>query len=302
VGKTAIVEGLALRIARKEVPPELQDNRVLELNLADMLSGTAFRGELEQRIRKFTEELEAMGDKTLLFIDEIHMIHQVKGVEGGLNLSDMLKPALARGKLAIIGATTWHEFQASLQKDPAIERRFQPVIVGEPSKGVAVEILRHLKKGYEDHHKVAIDDGAIVAAVELTQQYIRNRFLPDKAMDAIDEAAAKAAIDGYLGHRTAAGALGQAAEDAAARIGKERGALEEEMRHLKDLEGRYAEDIAIRSAEHALEEHIGELAKEEGELRQRKTDRPTVTAEDVRKVLDAWRAYMDAAGDRSKEE
>jgi len=217
VGKTAIVEGLAERIAAGRVPEALVGKKILALDLGEIIAGTGLRGELESRVRTLMAKLESLEREAIVFIDEIHMIHHAKGVEGGLNFSDMIKPALARGEVAVIGATTWTDYNQTLRLDPAIERRFQPVLVGEPSRLASIEILQNLKSDYEKFHTVKITDPAIVAAVDLSRKFIKNRFLPDKAIDLMDEASAKVSIEASQRHKIALGIIHHASQKAAAR-------------------------------------------------------------------------------------
>ncbi|MDW2796298.1 ATP-dependent Clp protease ATP-binding subunit [Clostridium boliviensis] len=190
VGKTAVVEGLAQMIASGEVPETIAGKRLLTLDLSGMVAGSKYRGEFEERIKKVIAEVIDDGE-VLLFIDEIHTIIGAGGAEGAIDASNILKPSLARGELQLIGATTIEEYRKYIEKDSALERRFQPVKVEEPSEDAAVGILRGLKVRYEDHHKVTITDDAIMAAVKLSARYINDRFLPDKAIDVIDEASSK---------------------------------------------------------------------------------------------------------------
>lgn len=196
VGKTAIVEGLAQRIHNGKVPEVLKDKRVVELNLNAMVAGSKYRGEFEERIKAVVDEIVEHKDELIVFVDELHTIVGAGqgGGEGGLDVSNVLKPALARGELHLIGATTLNEYQKYIEKDAALERRFQPVFVPEPTVEQTIEILRGLRDKYEAHHKIKISDEAIVAAAELSDRYISNRFLPDKAIDLIDQAASRVRI------------------------------------------------------------------------------------------------------------
>ncbi|GGN08677.1 ATP-dependent Clp protease ATP-binding subunit ClpC [Actinoplanes campanulatus] len=193
VGKTAIVEGLAQRIVDGEVPLTLQDKRVVQLDLAGLVAGTKYRGDFEERLKKVIDEIQASGDSLIVFLDEIHTLVGVGGggEGGGMDASNMLKPALARGRLRVIGATTLDEYRKNIEKDAALARRFQPVLVGEPSVEDTVAILRGLRDNYEAHHQVRITDEALDAAAVLSDRYITDRFLPDKAIDLIDQAGAR---------------------------------------------------------------------------------------------------------------
>jgi ATP-dependent Clp protease ATP-binding subunit ClpB len=191
VGKTAIVEGLALRIVNGDVPEGLKEKRLLSLDLAAMVAGAKFRGEFEDRLKAVLKEVTEASGQIILFIDELHTLVGAGAAEGAMDASNMLKPALARGELRCVGATTLDEYRKRVEKDPALERRFQPVLVGEPSVEDAIAILRGLKERYEVHHGVRVTDGAIIAAATLSERYISDRFLPDKAIDLIDEAASR---------------------------------------------------------------------------------------------------------------
>ncbi|MCL1900588.1 MAG: ATP-dependent Clp protease ATP-binding subunit, partial [Promicromonosporaceae bacterium] len=193
VGKTAVVEGLAQDIARGDVPETLKDKNLYTLDLGSMVAGTRYRGDFEERLKKVLKEIRTRGD-IILFIDEIHTLVGAGGAEGAMDAASILKPQLARGELQTIGATTLDEYRKYVEKDPALERRFQPIQVAEPTVAHAIEILKGLRDRYEAHHRVTITDGALTAAVKLADRYINDRFLPDKAIDLIDEAGARLRI------------------------------------------------------------------------------------------------------------
>src|SRR5579875_3957377 len=196
VGKTAIVEGLAQRIARGAVPPALKEKRVLALALGPLVAGTKYRGEFESRVKRILDEVKRAGREVILFIDELHTLVGAGAAEGSLDLGSMIKPELARGELQCIGATTFDEYRKYVESDAALERRFQPVQVEEPTIEQTVAILRGLRPRYAEHHGVRIDDDALEAAAALAARYIADRYLPDKAIDVVDEAAAAAAMQG----------------------------------------------------------------------------------------------------------
>jgi ATP-dependent Clp protease ATP-binding subunit ClpB len=191
VGKTAIVEGIARRIADGDVPETLRDRQVVALDLGALIAGSKYRGEFEDRLKAVLKEIQESDGRVILFIDELHTLVGAGAAEGAVDAANLLKPALARGELRCIGATTIGEYRKHIEKDAALERRFQPVLVGEPSVEDTISILRGLKERYETHHRVRILDSAIVAAATLSQRYIADRFLPDKAIDLVDEAAAR---------------------------------------------------------------------------------------------------------------
>src|SRR5437870_288243 len=191
VGKTAIVEGIAQRIVRGDVPESLKNKRLVSLDMGALVAGAKFRGEFEDRLKAVLKEVETAAGAIILFIDEIHTIVGAGAAEGAMDAANLLKPALARGELRCIGATTLDEYKKRIEKDAALERRFQPVLVSQPTVADTIAILRGLKERYEVHHGIRITDSALVAAATLSDRYITDRFLPDKAIDLIDEAASK---------------------------------------------------------------------------------------------------------------
>jgi ATP-dependent Clp protease ATP-binding subunit ClpB len=277
VGKTAIAEGLAARIISGDVPESLKKRRLLSLDLAALVAGTKFRGEFEERLKAFIKEVIAAEGQIILFIDELHTLVGAGSAEGSMDASNMLKPALARGELRAIGATTLGEFRKYIEKDPALERRFQQVLVGEPSVEDSISILRGLKERYEVHHGVRIQDSALVAAATLSHRYISSRFLPDKAIDLIDEAAARlrTEIDSLpqeldvVERRTRRLEIEREAlkkeKDAGS---KERlGALEKELADLNEnasgLRARWQKEKSVITALRAVKEEIDKKKQEE---------------------------------------
>lgn len=203
VGKTAIAEGLAQSIIQKKVPAILRTKRVLALDLPAIVAGTKYRGEFEQRLKRITDEITAAKRNIILFIDEIHTLAQAGGAEGAIDADDILKPALARGDLQVIGATTAEEYKQFIAKDVTLDRRLHPILIDEPTKEQTVKILQGIKRKYEQFHKVKITDESIATAVRLAEQHMKSKAFPDKAIDLMDEAASKASID-TVGHESEA--------------------------------------------------------------------------------------------------
>lgn len=233
VGKTAIVEGLAEKIIAGDVPTFLQSKRLLSLQVAELLASTKYRGEFEQRIKGLVDEIRRSERQIILFIDEIHTVMQTRGTEGAVSLSDMLKPALARGDLQLIGATTPKEYEEYIQPEESWDRRFQPVLIDEPSVDEAIQILHGLKKNYEQFHQVRFTDAALEAAVRFSKEYIKGRRLPDKAIDVIDEAAAMVNIRDKEHHPAAA--LLHVAAQTAAQLPAKNGWPEVTPQHIKTV-------------------------------------------------------------------
>src|SRR5690625_4069707 len=194
-GKTAIAEGLAHRIIAGDIPENLKDKKVFSLDMGALIAGAKYKGEFEERLKSVIKEVSSSDGQIILFIDEIHTLVGAGGGQGAMDAANILKPALARGELRTVGATTLDEYQKYFEKDKALERRFQKVMVDEPDTESAISILRGIKEKYETHHQVRIRDEAIIGAVKLSQLYISNRFLPDKAIDLMDEAASKLRIE-----------------------------------------------------------------------------------------------------------
>src|SRR5215210_1885711 len=266
VGKTAIVEGLAQWIVNDEIPDTLADKRILALDLSGMVAGTQYRGEFEERLKKVIQEVRDNPDDQIIFLDELHTVVGAGAVEGSMDASNMLKPALAYGEMRLVGATTVDEYRKNIEKDAALERRLQPVLIGEPSVDEAIEILRGLKDRYEAHHRVKITEEAIVAAVELSDRYVTGRFLPDKAIDLMDLASARV----YLRAKTKPG---------------DTKALEEELRILQTERDHAvaAEDFGKTQEPKEKVAALPEPIEESGGDR-----RPTVgevTAEDIAEVV-----------------
>ena len=272
VGKTAIAEGLAERIAAADVPEELLDKRVLSLDLSGMVAGTKYRGEFEERIKKTIDEVKKAGN-VILFIDELHTIVGAGSAEGAVDAANILKPALSRGEIRVVGATTLDEYRKYIEKDAALERRFQPVTVGEPSPEATLEILKGLRDKYEAHHKLTITDEALEAAVSLSRRYINDRFLPDKAIDLMDEAAspvrmsAESTSPDLKSLEEKINALHREKADAIAAQDYEKAA------QLRDLEQKYTQQVDI---------------ERENWKKSLSTNRGSVGAEDIAKVVAGW--------------
>jgi ATP-dependent Clp protease ATP-binding subunit ClpC len=273
VGKTAIVEGLAQRIVSEEIPEPLRDKRVLALDVGGLVAGTRFRGDFEERMRQLIEELQAEEKNIILFIDELHSIVGAGGAEGAVNASSMLKPALARGELQVVGATTLDEYRKHVEKDPALERRFQPVLVSEPTVDESVAILFGLRDRYEAHHRVKISDEAIIGAAQLSDRYITDRFLPDKAIDLLDEAAAEVRLRSTVPPVDVK------------RIEEELAALEREKDEAVRAED-YEKAASLKQREAELRAELEQ--HQEGWAGQRETNAPEVTREDIARILEEW--------------
>ena len=272
VGKTAVVEGLAQHIAAGVVPEKMKDKRIYTLDLPGMIAGSKYRGEFEERMKGLISEVESNGN-IILFLDEIHTMIGAGGAEGAIDASGILKPSLARGELQLIGATTITEYRKYIEKDAALERRFQPVSVEEPSKEQCLEILKGLKGRYESHHKVLIRDEALEAAVSMSERYITDRNLPDKAIDVLDESCSKVSLKGY-------------------KVPENLTALD---LRLKELEKQKEESIKNGCFEEAslLQKEQEEAEKKSEQLKKRfqkktSSSQPEVTEEDIAEVVSAW--------------
>ncbi len=272
VGKTAVAEGLAQRIVAEEVPDTLRNKRVVTLDLTGMVAGTKYRGDFEERIKNALDEVSKSGD-VILFIDEIHTLIGAGAAEGAVDAANILKPSLARGEIQVIGATTLEEYRKHIEKDAALERRFQPITVGEPTSEETQEILRGLRDKYEAHHKVKITDAALHAAVQLSTRYIADRFLPDKAIDLIDEAASRVRLRAF----TAPTDVRQLEEEIKRLSAEKQSAINEQdferAASLRDQEKRISEQLEEQRA--LWEEKNASISGE-------------VTAEDVAEIVSGW--------------
>ncbi len=272
VGKTAVVEGLAQHIASGDVPETLQGKRLLTLDIGSLVAGTKYRGEFEERLKKVVEEIKGAGN-CVLFIDELHMLVGAGAAEGAVDAANILKPSLARGELQTIGATTLDDYRKHIERDAALERRFQPVVVEEPSTEETIEILRGIKDRYEEHHKLVITDEALVAAAEMSARYISDRALPDKAIDLIDESASRVRIR----RSYTPPSLKEAT------VGLE-GIRKEKEQAINQQQYEYAADL--RDRELKLTERIAELEQDLDQQRER--DSSDVLAEDIAEVVSMW--------------
>ncbi|MBI2760680.1 MAG: ATP-dependent Clp protease ATP-binding subunit [Chloroflexi bacterium] len=272
VGKTAIAEGLAQRIVAGDVPETLQGKRLLTLDIGSLVAGTKYRGEFEERLKKVIEEIKSSAN-CVLFIDELHMLVGAGAAEGAVDAANILKPSLARGELQCVGATTLDEYRKHIERDAALERRFQPVVVDEPSVEETIEILRGIKERYEEHHKLTITDEALKSAAELAARYVADRFLPDKAIDLVDEASSRVRI----------------------RKSSTPPSLKEAMRGLDALRKEKDNAIASQDYERAAQLRDQELKlqskiekMEEGWEADRESEKPVVTEEDIAEVVSMW--------------
>jgi len=272
VGKTAIAEGLAQKVASEDIPDSLKGKKVVALDMGSLVAGSKFRGEFEERVKAVLDEVRQASGEVILFIDELHTVVGAGAAEGAIDASNMLKPALARGELQCIGATTLDEYRKRIEKDAALARRFQPVFVNEPSVDTTIEMLRGLRPRYEAHHKIKIADSALVAAAKLSQRYISDRFLPDKAVDLIDEAASKLRID-----------MGSAPQE----VKK----LDREMKHLRDEEEAvsqrrdYQKAAELRAERLRLEQEYNSVKLQ---WQQEKKIDGVVDEEDIAQLVSQW--------------
>ena len=269
VGKTAVVEGLAARIVNSEVPDILEGKKVIQLDMGLLVAGTKYRGEFEERLKKIMDEIRQAGN-IILIIDEMHTLIGAGAAEGAIDAANILKPALSRGEIQVIGATTLDEYRKYVEKDPALERRFQPIIIEEPSVEDTIEIIKGLKPKYEEHHKLKISDEAIVAATELSYKYITDRFLPDKAIDIIDEAASKLRIQ--------TSALPPEGKELEKQL---KAVIKQKEDAIRNQEFETASNL--RDDEADLKEKIREMSLKWKETNEE--NKPTVTAEQVAQVV-----------------
>lgn len=272
VGKTAIAEGLAQKIVEGNIPEILKDKRVVTLDLSSMVAGAKYRGEFEERLKKALEEIRKASN-VIMFIDEMHTIIGAGAAEGAIDASNILKPSLARGEIQVIGATTLDEYRKHVEKDAALERRFQPIVIGEPSVEEAIEILKGVRDKYEAHHRVKITDEALIAAAKLSDRYITDRFLPDKAIDLVDEAASKVRLKSF----TAPPDL-KKLEEQVEKLRKEK---EDAIRSQE-----FEKAAGIRDEEQKLKNELEKSKNEWYQKNQTKTD--TVSEEHIAEVVSSW--------------
>ena len=272
VGKTAIAEGLAQKIVEGNIPELLKDKRVVTLDLSSMVAGAKYRGEFEERLKKAMEEIRKAGN-VIIFIDEMHTIIGAGAAEGAIDASNILKPALARGEIQVIGATTINEYHKHVEKDAALERRFQPITVGEPTKEEAVEILKGIRDKYEAHHRVKITDNALEAAVKLSDRYISDRYLPDKAIDLIDEAASRVRLKAFTAPPNV-----KKLEEQIERMGKEK---EDAIRSQE-----FEKAAGIRDQEQKLKSEHERIKGDWYQKNQTRTD--IVTEEEIGDIVASW--------------
>jgi ATP-dependent Clp protease ATP-binding subunit ClpC len=275
VGKTAIAEGLAQRVIKGDIPEPLRDKRVITLDLAGLVAGTKYRGEFEERMKRVMDEIRGAAGEIILFIDELHTLVGAGAAEGAIDASNIIKPALARGELQCIGATTLNEFRKHIEKDSALERRFQPVMVGEPTVEETIEILKGLRDRYEAHHKVQITDEALASAAKLGDRYITDRFLPDKAVDLIDEASSRVRLQATLPP--------PAIREADAQLRK---LIAEKEAVVKNQE--FDKAATIRDREEKLRLEKAHLEQEWRDRKSAGERKLCVTAENVAEIVSSW--------------
>ncbi|BBB91319.1 MAG TPA: ATP-dependent Clp protease ATP-binding subunit [Methylomusa anaerophila] len=271
VGKTAIAEGLAKRIVEGQIPEILRNKRVISLNMASMVAGTKYRGEFEERLKKVMEEIREAGN-VVLFIDELHTLIGAGAAEGAIDAANILKPALARGEIQVIGATTLNEYKKHIEKDSALERRFQPIMVGEPTAEDAILILRGIRDKYEAFHRAQITDEAIEAAVNLSHRYISDRFLPDKAIDLMDEAASRVRLQAF--------SIPPEVKEMEQQLDKTRTEKEAAIAAQE-----FEQAAGLRDQEQLFKEQLDQMQKQ---WKQRGSERIVVTGEDIAHVVAAW--------------
>lgn len=273
VGKTALAEGLAMRIVNKDVPEMIADKRVVILEIGSLVAGTKYRGEFEERLKKILQEVRAAGN-VILVIDEVHTLVGAGAAEGALDAANILKPALARGELQCIGATTLDEYRKYIERDAALERRFQPVMVGEPTVEETIEILYGLRNCYEQHHKLQISDAAVVAAAQLSDRYIADRYLPDKAIDLVDEAGSRVRLSN---------SVRSSAKELASQLRQVQGQKDEAVRG-QDFE----QASQLRQREIALKAEIRAISPDQAAANSHPEEMPVVTESDIADIVAAW--------------